>query len=180
MSFFSTRLRLSSYMVCVLNRTDQKQKYGLGCNGTTGRMPRWGGCWALLSEKFMDEIVFTCCPKFITPLSPGLYFYLYNPFAYGTPTNFCTWQKPAAAEAKAEATIGICEPPFGLVKDKNHTSEQTDQLDLLPSSSSPPHTPPQPMQKWAPAQWLVLWLFLWAVCIMLVLPIFMSWPTVRV
>lgn len=98
-----------------------------------GRMPRRVGCWPVLSEKFMDEIVFTCCPKFITPLSPSLYFYLYNPFAYGTPTNFCTWQKPAVAEA----AIGICEPPFGLVEDKNHPSEQTDQLDLFPAHPHP-------------------------------------------
>lgn len=39
--------------------------------------------------------------------------------------------------------IGICEPPLGLVKDKNHPSEQTDQLDLshslvlLPEPLSP-------------------------------------------
>lgn len=50
----------------------------------------------LLSENFMHQIVFTCCPKFITPPSqwaplfllctPGrlfFYFYLYNPFGYG-------------------------------------------------------------------------------------------------
>lgn len=39
-------------------------------------------------------------------------------------------------------SIGICEPPLGLVKDKNHPSEQTDQLDLSLSLPYPSLCPP--------------------------------------
>lgn len=30
----------------------------------------------LLSEKFIDQIVFTCCPKFITPLGWSLFLFV--------------------------------------------------------------------------------------------------------
>lgn len=39
-------------------------------------------------------------------------------------------QKQQQQQRHQRQHIGICEPPLGLVKDKNHPSEQTDQLDL--------------------------------------------------